>query len=131
MVLSIVSWVSCYHLAQFGHPAFWFRLSAFAVFLFFVTYYFFVVEWFLARSGQPYRFFGVVILLYGAAMGAAALGTDFIISGSAIVGSVTRPVFGDVGKWAFYGFVIVLTLLINWVLMRQYVGFPEERRAKL
>jgi signal transduction histidine kinase len=40
-------------------------------------------------------------------------------------------VFGDIGKWAFYGFVIVLTLVINWVLVRQYAGFPEERRAKL
>ena len=131
MVLSIVSWVSCYHLAQLGDPTFWFRLAAFAVFMFFVTYYFFIVEWFLGKSGQPYRLLGVVILLYGVVMGGLALGTDIVISGSAIVGSTARPVFGDAGRWAFYGFVIVLTLLINWILMREYVGFPEERRAKL
>jgi signal transduction histidine kinase len=131
MVLAILSWVSCYHLAQFGNPAFWFRLSACAVFLFFVTYYFFIVEWFLGKRERPYRFVGTVILLYGVVMGALALGTDFVIRGSAIVGSVARPIFGDTGKWAFYGFVIALTLLINWVLMRQYAGFPEQRRAKL
>jgi signal transduction histidine kinase len=131
MVLAIVSWVSCYHLAQFGHPTFWFRLSAFSVFMFFVTYYFFIVEWFLGKSEQPYRFFGVVVLLYGVVMGALALETDIVIRGSAIVGSTARPVFGPMGRWEFYGFVIVLTLLINWILMREYAGFAKERRAKL
>jgi signal transduction histidine kinase len=131
MVLSIMSWVSCYHLAQFGNPTFWFRLAAFAVFMFFVTYYFFIVEWFLGKSGRPYRLLGVVVLLYGVVMGGLALGTDIVISGSAIVGSTARPVFGNAGRWAFYGFVIVLTLLINWILMREYAGFPKERRVKL
>jgi len=131
MVLSILSWVSCYHLAQFGRPTFWFRLAACAVFMFFVVYYFFIVVWFLGKREQPYRLFGVVILLYGVIMGAVALTTDIIISGSAIVGSTLRPLFGKVGRWEFYGFVVVLTLLINWMLMREYVGFPKERRVKL
>jgi signal transduction histidine kinase len=131
MVLAIVSWVSCYHLAQFGDPTFWFRRSAFAVFMFFVTYYFFIVEWFLGKREQPYRLVGVVILLYGVVMGGLALDTDIVIRGSATQGSTARPVFGDAGRWEFYGFVIVLTLLINWILMREYVGFPKERRAKL
>jgi len=131
MVLSIVAWVSCYHLAQFGHSTFWFRLAAFAVFMFFVTYYFFIVEWFLGKSEQPYRILGIGILLYGVVMGGLALTTDTVVSGSVIAGSTTRPVFGVAGRWEFYGFVIVLTLLINWVLMREYVRFPRERRAKL
>jgi signal transduction histidine kinase len=131
MVLFIMSWVSCYHLAQLGNPTFWFRLAAFAVCMFFVTYYFFIVQWVLAKSGRPYRLLGVVILLYGLVMAALALGTNTVIRGSVIVGSTARPVFGDAGRWAFYGFVIVLTLLINWILMREYVGLPEERRAKL
>ena len=131
MVLSIVSWVSCYHLAQFGNSTFWFRLAAFAVFMLFVTYYFFIVEWFLGKGGQPYRLFGIVILLYGVVMGGLALATDIVIRGSTIAGSTARPVFGDAGRWAFYGFVIALTLLINWILMREYFGLPEERRAKL
>lgn len=131
MVLSIVSWVSCYHLAQFGHPIFWFRLAAFAVFMFFVTYYFFIVEWFLGKSGRPYRLVGVLVLVYGVVMGALALRTSFVIRGSTIVGSTARPVFGAAGRLAFYGFVIVLTLFINWLLMTEYVRFPRERRAKL
>jgi signal transduction histidine kinase len=131
MVLSIVSWVSCYHLAQFGRPTFWFRLAACAVFMFFVVYYFFIVVWFLGKREQPYRLFGLVILLYGVVMGVVALSTDVIISGSAIVGSTVRPLFGKVGRWEFYGFVVFLTLLINWMLMREYVGFPKERRVKL
>jgi signal transduction histidine kinase len=131
MVLSIVSWVSCYHLAQFGHRTVWFRLAAFAVFMMFVTYYFFIVEWFLGKRGQPYRLFGFVIQLYGVVAGGLAVGTDAIISGSSVVGSTARPIFTVGGKWAFYGFVSVLTLLINWILMREYVGLPEERRAKL
>ena len=131
MVLSIVSWVSCYHLAQFGHPTFWFRLAAFSVFMFFIIYYFFIVQWFLGKSGQAYRLLGVVILLYGVVMAVLALGTDIIISESASVGSMARPVFGGAGRWAFYGFVIFLTLLINGILMREYARFPEERRVKL
>jgi signal transduction histidine kinase len=131
MVFFIVLWISCYHLAQSGNPTFWFRLAASAVFMFFVTYYFFIVQWFLCKSGRLYRLFGVTVLLYGVAVGALALGTDFVIRGSAIVGSTARPVFGETGRWAFYGFVIVLTLLINWILIREYAGFPEERRVKL
>ena len=131
MVLFIVSWVLCYHVAQLRDPTFWFRLSACAVFMFFVTYYFFIVEWFLGKRGRSYRLFGVAILLYGAILALLSVGTDIIISGSAVAGSVIRPVFGPVGRWTFYGFVIVLTLLINWRLMREYVGFPRERRAKL
>jgi signal transduction histidine kinase len=131
MVLTIVSWVSCYHLAQFGHPTFWFRLAASSVFMFFITYYFFIVEWFLCKSGRPYRLLGDAVLLYGLVMGVLALGTDIIISGSTRAGSTIRPIFGNVGRWEFYGFVIVLTVLINWILMREYAGFPEERRAKL
>jgi len=131
MVLAIVAWVSCYHLAQFGNPTFWFRLAAFAVFMFFVTYYFFIVEWFLGRRDGWYRRFGVVILLYGVTVGALALGTGFVISGSAVVGATVRPIFGHMGWWAFYGFVTVLTILINWMLVRGYAGFPPERRAKI
>ena len=131
MVLAIVSWLSCYHLAQFGNATLWFRLAACAVFMLFVTYYFFLVVWFLGKSGQPYRLFGRVILLYGVMLGGLVLGTDLIIRGSAIEGSTARPVFSSAGKWAFYGYAIVMTILINWVLMKEYVGFPEERRAKL
>jgi len=131
MVVSILAWVSCYHLAQFGHPTFWFRLAAFAVFMFFVTYYFFIVEWFLGKRGRRYQLFGLVILLYGLVVGGIALGTHIVIGGSAIVGSTVRPIFGHVGWWLFYGFVVVLTLIINWKLVRGYAGFPPERRAKL
>lgn len=131
MVLSIISWVSCYHLAQFGNPTLWFRLAAFSVFVLFVSYYFFIVVWFLGKRGQPYRSFGIAITLYGVVMGALTLGTDLIIKGSALVQSMARPVFGEAGRWAFYGFAIVVTLLINWILMKEYVRFPEERRAKL
>ena len=131
MVLFIVSWVLCYHVAQLRDPTFWFRLSAFSVFMFFVTYYFFIVQWFLCKSGLPYRLFGVVILVYAVAVGSLALGTDFVIRGSAIAGATARPIFGGAGRWAFYGFVIVLTVLINWILIREYARFAEERRVKL
>jgi signal transduction histidine kinase len=131
MVLFIVSWVSCYHLAQFGHSTFWFRLAAFSVFMFFITYYFFIVEWFLCKCSRPYRILGDVVLLYGVVMAVLALSTAIVIRGSTIAGSTARPVFGSVGRWEFYGFVIVWTLLINWILMREYAGFPEERRVKL
>ena len=131
MVLAIVSWVSCYHLAQFGNPTFWFRVAGFAVFMMFVTYYFFIVVWFLGKTGQPYRLFGRIILLYGLVMGGLVLGTSLIIRGSAIVGSIARPVFTDAGRWLFYGDAIGMAVLINWILIREYVRFPKERRAKL
>jgi len=90
MVLSIVSWVSCYHLAQFGNPTFWFRLAAFAVFMLFVTYYFFIVVWFLGKRDQPYRIFGIVILLYGVVMGCSATASRMCRRGS---GSWHSPAF--------------------------------------
>ena len=100
MVLFIVSWVACYHLAQLGDPTLWFRLTAFAVSMFFVTYHFFIVRWVLCMRGRPYRILGVVVLVYGMVMAGLALGSDIIISRSVSVGSTVSPVFGD-AKWAF------------------------------
>lgn len=131
MVLAILSWVSFYHLAQFEHPTFWFRLSACSVFMFFVTYYFFIVKWFLGKEGRTYRVLDVAILIYGITLAGVAVGTNVVVSGSAVVGSVTRPVFHEVGWWSFYGFVIAVTLYINWILLKEYFGFSEERRLKV
>jgi signal transduction histidine kinase len=131
MVLAILSWVSFYHLAQFHNPTMWFRLSGCAVFLFFVTYYFFIVRWFLGKEGRAYDFIGVAVLFYGVTLGVLTAGTDHVIRTSALVGSVAKPVFHEAGWWAFYAFVAAVTLFINWVLVKEYVGYPKERRLRV
>jgi signal transduction histidine kinase len=131
MVLSILSWVVFYHFAQLDNPTFWFRLSACSVFLFFVTYYFFIVKCFLRKEGRGYSVLGTAILIYGVVLGGLALGTDFVIIRSAFVGSVARPVFHDVGRWAFYAFVTIVTVFINAILVKEYLGYPKERRLRI
>lgn len=131
MVLAILSWVVFYHFAQFDRPAFWFRLSAFSVFMFFVAYYFFVVKWFLNKEGTAYNVLGTAVLVYGTTFGGLALGTELIIADSAHVESVARPVFHSVGWWAFYVFVIIITLFINWALVSEYFTYPIGRRLKV
>jgi signal transduction histidine kinase len=131
MVLAILSWVSFYHFAQFDNPTLWFRLSASAVFLFFVTYYFFIVKWFLGKKGIAYEAVGLAVLLYGVTLAGLAATTGLVVRSSAQVGSVTRPVFHETGWWAFYAFVIAVTLLINGVLVKEFLAYPKERRLRV
>lgn len=131
MVVAILSWVLFYHFAQFDNSTFWFRLSAASVYMFFVAYYFFIVKWFLGKAGKGYAIIERVILIYGLALAGLTLFSDFVITESAFLGSVTRPVFHGVGWWFFYAFVTVVTLFINWLLIREYVTFPKDRRMKV
>lgn len=131
MMLPILSWVLFYHLAQLGNPTWWFRLTAGSVFVFFVGYYFFIVKWFLGKEGRFYDVLGTAILLYGFTLSALTVGTDLVISGSTFVGSVTRPVFNLPGRWAFYSFVTVTTVFINWILIKEYHAYPKERRLRI
>jgi signal transduction histidine kinase len=138
MVLAILAWVSFYHLAQFGHATRWLRVSACFVFLFFVTYYFFVVRWFLAKRGRAYNAVGVAVLLYGVTLAGLAAGTGFVIRTSAPVWSGAgpvipgvRPVFSESGWWTFYGFVLIVTLFINGILVKEYLRYTKERRLRV
>jgi hypothetical protein len=131
MVLSILSWVLFYHFAQLDNPTLWFRLSACSVFLFFVTYYFFVVKWFLGKKGRGYSLLGAAVLLYGFMMGGLALRTDLIIQDSMSAGGVVRPVFHAAGRWAFYAFVTMVTLFINWTLVKEYFAYSKELRLRI
>ena len=130
MVLAILSWILSYHFAQFDNRTFWFRLSACSVFLFFVTYYFFIVKWFLRKKGRVFNVLGTAVLVYGVTLAGLALGTDFVILDSTLVGSVARPLFHELGWWAFYGFVTIVTLFINWILVKEFLGHPKERRLR-
>jgi signal transduction histidine kinase len=131
MMLPILSWVLFYHLAQLGNPTWWFRMTAGAVFVFFVGYYYFIVKWFLGKKGRFYDVLGRAILLYGFILGAVTVGTDLVISGSTFVGSVARPVFSAPGRWAFYSFVTIVTVFINWILIKAYLAYPKERRLRI
>lgn len=131
MVLAILSWVVFYHFAQYDKPTFWFRLSAGSVFMFFVTYYFFMVRWFLCKEGRAFTILGLAVLLYGVTLAGLALGTDIVITGSRLAGSVARPVFREGGWWAFYAFVTTITLFVNWMLVKEYFGYSKERRLQV
>lgn len=131
MVITILSWVLFYHFAQFDDPILWFRLSAVSVFMFFVAYYYFIVKWFLGKQGRAFAILEKVVLIYGVTLATLALTTDFIVREGAVLESVVRPVFGEVGWWFFYAFVTVVTLIVNWLLVREYFAFPRERRMKV
>lgn len=131
MVLTILSWVLFYHFAQFNSPTFWFRLSAASVFMFFVSYYFFIVKWFLRKEERGYAVLEKLVLVYGVTLAGLALATDFVVEESALLGLVVRPIFDDVGWWFFYGFVSVVTLFINWLLVREYFAYPMKQRMKV
>lgn len=130
MVVFILAWVTFYYLAQYSLSTLWFRLSAASVFLFFIAYYFFIVRWFLEKK-RWYKILSYSVLIYGLVFAALAVKTDFIIESSETIGLVVRPVFPPIGWWAFYGFVIFLTLLINWALIREYVKYPKERKSQI
>lgn len=131
MVLAILSWVLFYHFSQFRDSTFWFRMSTASVFMFFVAYYFFIVKWFLGKAGKPYSLLEKAVLIYGLVFATVALTTDFLIADTRHVGTVVRPDFNAVGWWFFYAFVTVVTLFINWLLVKEYVKYPAGKQLQV
>ena len=131
MVATILAWVNFYYLAQFNNSTFWFRLANISVFFFFIAYYFFTIRWFLRKEGW-YKKLGLFVLIYGFIFGFLAVGTSLIIPNYEAIGSlVTRPVFSLFGWWTFYGFVITITLIINWALIKEYLNYSSDRRTRI
>ena len=131
MVVAILAWINFYYLAQYSNSTLWFRLSNTSVFLFFITYYFFIIRWLLKKEGW-YKSLGLAILIYGFLFGLLAATTNLVISGSETIQPlVTRPIFQPFGWWIFYGFVIVVTLIINLALLKEYFDYSNERRTRI
>jgi len=131
MVTTILAWVNFYYLAQYDNSTFWFRLANISVFFFFIAYYFFTIKWFLKKK-RWYNYFSWFVLIYGLVFGFLALGTNLIIPTYESIGeSVTRPIFSSFGWWSFYGFVITITLIINYALIKEYFNYSSERRTRI
>ncbi|MDP2951326.1 MAG: histidine kinase dimerization/phospho-acceptor domain-containing protein, partial [bacterium] len=135
MIITILSWITFYYLASLPKnpnlSLFLFRISGASVFLFFVTYYFFTVRWFLRRAGI-YRLLGKIIFIYGFALFFLTLFTNYIIVSPEIDSNeVLFPLFSQIGATSFYGFVVVLTALINIILLRSYFASEENRKLKI
>lgn len=134
MVVAIISWISFYHLAVLSLDRVLsltlFKLAGCSVFLFFIAYYFFVIKSFLNKDGI-YDFLGKIIFLYGFIFSLISIFTNFIIKTSQFEDWGAFPVFPFAGGFIFYGYVIFLTVLINWTLLSNYFKSPPERKVKI
>ena len=131
MVFFILGWVNSYYFAQYSNSVFWFRTFASSVFLFFIAYYFFIVRWFLQKSGL-YKIFGRFVLSYGILFSILSFTTDLIIINfDAMDGLSARPIFNSIGWWLFYIYAIILTILINWTLIKEYFNYSSDRKIKV
>ncbi|OGZ67918.1 MAG: hypothetical protein A3D35_03140 [Candidatus Staskawiczbacteria bacterium RIFCSPHIGHO2_02_FULL_34_9] len=131
MVATILSWVDFYYLAQYGNSTFLFRLATASVFFFFIAYYFFTIRWFLGKMGW-YKYLGYFVLIYGFIFGVLTIGTSLVIDHIEIVEkSFIKPIFQPISWWAFYGLVIIITLIINWVLIKEYFNYSSGYRLRI
>ncbi len=131
MVASILAWITFYHFAQYDNSTFWYRLSVASVFLFLIAYYFFIVRWFLQKS-EWYKSFGIFVLLYGLIFGILSVTTNLIIADSETLGQLlTKPVLGYLGWWILYIFAMLVTLVINWALIKDYLTYSKENKLKI
>lgn len=134
MVIAIIFWIIFYHFASLSAyrdlslPLF--RLSGGFVFIFFTIYYFFTIIWFLEKNSW-YDLLGKLILIYGWAFGLLTIFTKSIIVGVAVENWGALPIFSSWGWFIFYGYVIVLTLLINTVLIMNYFPSSEDKKLKI
>lgn len=134
MVFSILSWITFYHFASMQKYAdsslLLFRLANGSVFLFFISYYFFIVRWFLEKD-KLYRILGWLVLLYGLFFGSISVFTNLIVTSTEFKNWGGFPLFSSWGWFVFYGHVILLTILINIVLVRSYAVSSQENKTKI
>ncbi len=129
-VIAILAWIDFYYLAQGDNSVFWYRLSASFVFLMFIVYYFFTVRWFLGKYGW-YEKFGYFVLIYSFIFAVLSITTNLIIADSEVIGSsLTKPILNPVGWWILYVFAAVVTIIINWALIKEYLVYPKENKLK-
>jgi len=130
MVITILGWIDFYYLAQGNNSVLWYRVSAAFVFLMFIAYYFFTVRWFLKKDGL-YKKFGYFVLIYSSIFAAISMTTNLIISDSEIIGHyLTKPILNPIGWWILYVFASVVTIIINWALIKEYLVYPKENKLK-
>lgn len=134
MIVSILSWITFYHLASLqSHKDVsltLFRLANGSVFVFFISYYFFIVRWFLHKEGL-YELIGKIVFAYGSVCAVAAIFTGLIITSLKLDNLTPVPVFSFAGWFVFYGYVIFLTVLINFVLIKSYTTAAQERKIRI
>lgn len=134
MVITILFWINFYHLATLpvrdNLSLILFKIAGSSVFLFFISYYFFIIRWFLEKKGI-YKILGRTIFLYGLVFSFITIATDFIIKTSRFEYWGAYPVFTNAGWFIFYGYVIFLTVTINIILLANYVKSDEEKKLKI
>ncbi len=134
MVFSILSWITFYHFASMqkyeGSSLLLFRFANGSVFLFFISYYFFIVRWFLEKE-KFYKILGWLVLLYGLVFGSISVFTNLIVTSTEFKSWGGFPLFSNWGWLVFYGHVILLTILINIVLVRSYEASSQENKTKI
>lgn len=133
LAISILSWITFYHFGAVVEDRdlslIFFRISGGSVFLFFIFYYFFII-WFV-KAGKLYEAIGKLIIIYGFLFGFFTIFTDLIIKSSIIEQWGAHPGFSSFGWVAFYGYVILLTLLINKILISKYLLFTKGEKLKI
>lgn len=133
MVFSIISWITFYHFAtiitQHSLSLLWFKLATGSVFIFFISAYYFFIIWFLGKKGW-HIYLAKAVLILGLLFSIVSVGTNLIIQNIQVERWWLVPEFSTIGKVIFYGFVTVLTILINGELFLGYFKASRNLRLK-
>ncbi len=124
LIISILSWITFYHFASLSNSKdlslVFFRISGGSAFLFFIFYYYFVILF--TKENKFYEQLGKLIIIYGFLFSFFTIFTDLIIKNSVAESWGAYPEFSSLGRVTFYGYVILLTLLINKILVTKYLS---------
>ncbi len=133
LIISILSWITFYHFASLSNnkdvSLVLFRISGGSAFLFFIFYYYFVILF--TKENKFYEQLGKLIIIYGILFSFFTIFTDLIIKNSVVESWGVYPEFSSLGKVTFYGYVILLTLLINKILVTKYSISTKVEKLKI
>lgn len=132
-IISILSWITFYHFASISGDQemslIFFRISGGSVFLFFIFYYYFIILF--TRENKFYEQLGKLIIIYGLLFSFFTIFTDLIIKNSIVESWGVSPGFSLFGQVTFYGYAILLTLLINKILITKYYISTKIEKLKI
>ncbi|SNQ61217.1 sensor histidine kinase [Candidatus Methanoperedens nitratireducens] len=133
LIISILLWITLYHFASLSDnkdlSLVLFRISGSSVFLFFIFYYYFIILF--TRENKFYEQLGKLIIIYGLLFSFFTIFTDLIIKNSIVESWGIYPEFSSFGRLTFYGYVILLTLLINKILVTKYSISTKVEKLKI
>ncbi len=132
MAISVVFWITFYHFTITSSTTqsvlFWSKLAYGAVSIFYIPFYFFPI--YFLHLEKKFRYLSKIILFGGISLFLISIFTNLVIKDVVLKQAGADLIFNK-GSIVFYGMAIFLSILVVFLLVRNYFKFSFTKKIKV